>query len=136
VFSQYDVLQPDVVYFASDRAHLVDLDRVITDAPDLCVEVLSPSTREAASRKDVPPEQSWPQDADVRARYEVREYWIADPDARSIEIYRLLDDAYALAETANDDDIVSSPMLPGLAFVAPERFPSSAPSLIIRPAGG
>lgn len=41
VFSDYDVLQSDVVYFRRDRAHLVDLDRPIGDAPDLCVEVLS-----------------------------------------------------------------------------------------------
>lgn len=25
VFSEYDVLQPDVVYFSPDRAHLVDV---------------------------------------------------------------------------------------------------------------
>jgi Uma2 family endonuclease len=41
-FSEYDVLQPDVIYFSAGRAHLVDLDRVIRHAPDLCVEVLSP----------------------------------------------------------------------------------------------
>ena len=33
VFSDYDVLQPDVVLFTARRAHLVDLDRVIRDTP-------------------------------------------------------------------------------------------------------
>ena len=46
VFSDYDVLQPDVVFFSADRRHLVDLDRVIRHPPDLCVEVISPSTQE------------------------------------------------------------------------------------------
>jgi Uma2 family endonuclease len=90
---------------------------VITDAPDLCVEVLSPSTREADRGRKM----------QMFARYAVREYWIADPDARSIEIYRLQDDAYALAETASDDDIVSSPLLPDLAFVAESVFPPVHP---------
>ena len=49
VFSEYDVLQPDVVFFGPSRAHLVDLDRAIRHAPDLCVEILSPST-EATDR--------------------------------------------------------------------------------------
>ncbi len=49
VFSDYDVLQPDVLYFKGGRAQLVDLDRPIRLAPDLCVEVLSPST-EATDR--------------------------------------------------------------------------------------
>ena len=49
VFSEYDVLQPDVVFFRPERAHLVDLDRAIRHAPDLCVEILSPST-EATDR--------------------------------------------------------------------------------------
>lgn len=44
VFSDYDVLQPDVISFSPERAGLVDVNRVIRHAPDLCVEVLSPST--------------------------------------------------------------------------------------------
>jgi Uma2 family endonuclease len=35
---------PDVVPFTPARAHLVDPDRVIRAAPDLCVDVLSPSS--------------------------------------------------------------------------------------------
>ena len=49
VFSDYDVLQPDVVFFTHDRRHLVNLDAPIRHPPDVCVEVLSPST-EAADR--------------------------------------------------------------------------------------
>src|SRR5712691_4465344 len=44
VFSEFDVVQPDIVFFSRDRAQLVDPDRAIRDAPDLAVEVLSPST--------------------------------------------------------------------------------------------
>ena len=44
VFSEHDVLQPDVVFFGPARAPLVDIRAPIRHAPDLCVEVLSPST--------------------------------------------------------------------------------------------
>jgi hypothetical protein len=33
VFSEYDVLQPDVVFFRPERAHLIDPDRVIRHPP-------------------------------------------------------------------------------------------------------
>ena len=36
VFSEYDVLQPDVLYFSPDRAHLIDVEQVIRHAPDQC----------------------------------------------------------------------------------------------------
>lgn len=112
VFSQYDVLQPDVVYFGPARAHLVDLDRVITDRPDLCVEVISPSTRETDRGRKM----------QLFARYRVPEYWIADPSARAVEVYRLEGNAYVLATTASGDDRVTSPLLPGLAFDAASVF--------------
>ena len=45
VFSEYDVVQPDVVFFTQTRRRLVDFDQAIRHAPDLVVEVLSPGTR-------------------------------------------------------------------------------------------
>jgi Uma2 family endonuclease len=113
VFSEYDVLQPDVVYFSPDRAHLVDLNRVIHDAPDLCVEVLSPSTAATDRGKKM----------QMFARYGVREYWIVDPSAESIEIHELRSNGYELRMTATADDAVTSAILPGLTFSAGSLFP-------------
>ena len=81
---------PDVVYFAPERAHLIDIDRTIEHAPDLCVEVLSPSTQTTDRGRKM----------QIYARYGVREYWIVDPRTRTVEIYRLEDPGYVLAETA------------------------------------
>jgi Uma2 family endonuclease len=113
VFSEFDVLQPDVVYFSPDRAHLVDLNRVIRDAPDLCVEVLSPSTAATDRGKKM----------QMFARYGVREYWIVDPSAESIEIYELGSNSYELRTTATAAEDVSSAILPGLTFSAGSLFP-------------
>ena len=113
VFSEYDVLQPDVVLFTAERAHLVDLDRVIRDAPDLCVEILSPST-EATDRG---------RKMQMFARYGVREYWIVDPSARAIEVYALRENAYALTQRTGRGDVVASLVLPDLALRSDDVFP-------------
>ncbi len=113
VFSDYDVLQPDIVYFTPVRAHLVDLDRVIRDAPDLCIEVLSPSTAATDRGKQM----------HVFARYGVGEYWIVDPRSERIEVYELTNGAYALRTSATGDDKVRSATLPGHTFVARSVFP-------------
>jgi len=113
VFSPYDVLQPDIVYFRPERAHLVDLDRPISERPDLRVEVLSASTRETDRGRKM----------QMFARYHVPEYWIVDPGESSIEIFRLHEDAFVLAGIVSADAEVTSPLLPGLTFAARSVFP-------------
>jgi Uma2 family endonuclease len=114
LFSDYDVLQPDVIYFSPDRAHLVDLNRPIRHVPDLCVEVLSTSTASTDRGRKM----------QIFARYAVSEYWIVDPVTESIEIYELRDAAYDLKVIATDAaDTISSAAVPGLTFTAGSLFP-------------
>ena len=113
VFSEYDVLQPDVVFFGPARAHLIDLDRAIRHPPDLCVEILSPST-EATDRG---------RKLQMFARYGVPDYWIVDPIAQVIEVHRLEAGSYALTQRATGDDEVVSVSLPGAALRARTIFP-------------
>lgn len=113
VFSDYDVLQPDVVFFGPARAHLVDLDAVIRHPPDVCVEVLSPSTQATDRGRKM----------QTFARYGVQEYWIADPAASTIEIHRLDGDAYSLTGIFASEDLIVSPVLPGLICSAASLFP-------------
>ena len=113
VFSDYDVLQPDVVYFSPDRAHLVDLDRVIRHPPDLCAEVLSPSTEATDRGKKM----------QMFARYGVGEYWIVDARGGTIEVYELEEGRYVLRLTASGEDVVTSRTLPGSPFRADSVFP-------------
>jgi len=112
-FSDYDVLQPDVVYFTSAHAHFIDPSRVIRHSPDLCVEVLSPSTAATDRGKKM----------QMFARYQVPEYWIVDPDAETIEIYELRSGTYELMVKASGDMAITSTRLPGLSFPAGSLFP-------------
>jgi Uma2 family endonuclease len=69
------VVQPDLVVFC-DRAKIRDANA--RGAPDLLVEILSPST----SKKDLNEKFR------LYERNDVREYWVVDPWARTLCIYR------------------------------------------------
>jgi Uma2 family endonuclease len=112
VFTDHDVLQPDIVFFTAERAHLIDPDRAIRDAPDLAVEVLSPSTaaRDRGRKKE------------MFARFGVPEYWIVDPKAETIEVYALIGKEYHLEQCAEADGRLRSLVLPELELELAEAF--------------
>ena len=112
VFDEYDVVQPDVVFFRAERSHLVRLDVVTRAAPDIAVEVLSPSTASIDRGRKMR----------MFARYGVPEYWIVDPVRLEIEVHVLENGAYRCAQVATRGDTVRSILLPDLAFVAESVF--------------
>lgn len=112
VFSEYDVVQPDVVFFTAARRYLVQLDEAIRDAPDLVIEVLSPSTAETDRGKKM----------QMFARYRVPEYWIIDPTRWRVEIHVLVSGGYTLAGEAGDEDVARSGLFAGLELPAAEIF--------------
>ena len=112
VFTQYNVVQPDVLYFGEARRHLVQLDTPTSAAPDLTVEVVSPGT----STHDRVRKQT------TYARFGVGEYWIVDPFEETIEIFSLDGHAYRAASiTAKTGDAVS-PAIPELRVAAERIF--------------
>lgn len=73
-------------------------------APDILVEILSPS--------------NWHVDhgtkAQVYAKSGVREYWIVDPEAETVELFALRKGAYALVGKYGVGKTMRSETLPGL----------------------
>ena len=57
------------------------------------------------------------------ARHAVRELWLIDPDAETIEIYSLTGDRYFLASKTGGHERVDSPVLPQLVLIASSIFP-------------
>src|SRR3954452_18648168 len=43
IFGEHDVRRPDLLFFSKDRLHLIG-DKAMEGAPDLCIEVISPSS--------------------------------------------------------------------------------------------
>jgi Uma2 family endonuclease len=96
-------VQPDIlVIFPSGQAEIVP--RGIEGTPDLVVELLSPSNR----GHDLLTKRS------LYARAGVREYWLVDPDARTVEILSLDRDAFHLAAAGSGDETPVSPLLGSL----------------------
>ena len=112
VFDELDVVQPDVLFFRAERAHLLQPDAVTRHAPDIVVEVLSPSTAATDRGRKMR----------TFARYGVPEYWIVDPIARRIEVHSLEDGVYRETQVAAKHETVRSVLLPDLTFDAARVF--------------
>jgi len=114
--SLFTVLVPDLVYFTTERFPRVVNEKHATAAPDLVVEILSPGTR----RRDKGRKRA------VYDREGVREYWIVDPEARSITVLRRpgadagLTDVTVL--TLAKGETIESPLFPGLQIPLREVF--------------
>jgi len=106
--------EPDIVYFGPEKARTFTPDQMKFPAPDLVIEVLSPSTEE--------------NDRGVKfldyAAHGVVEYWIVDPQAEMIEQYVLAGDTYRL-RLKTDTGIVQSIVLEGFALPVRAVFDES-----------
>lgn len=114
VLTDFDVVQPDILLFTAERAHLIHPRRVTRVAPDLAVEILSPGTaRNDRGRK-----------RELLARHAVREYWLVDPEISCVEVFELKDGALVPASTASGDEPVRSPLLPALEVTPADLAPT------------
>ena len=104
-------VQPDIVFVARERLHIVGRER-IEGAPDLVVEILSRST--AARDRGLK--------FDLYAASGVREYWLADPDERTLEVYVLRGQAYAPLGSYRPGEVAASELLPSLKLKVKELF--------------
>jgi Uma2 family endonuclease len=50
------------------------------------------------------------------ARYGIGEYWIVDPVAQTIEVYRLAPQGFQLAAKCGKDEAVRTPLLLGFSL--------------------
>ena len=104
IFGEHDVRRPDLIYFTKEREHLVSEDHAIEGMPDLCVEILSPSSVK------IDREDKFEQYAESGVRY----YWIVDPPARAIEGFELIRGEYKPTGTGVNDALVTLPPFPKL----------------------
>jgi len=116
IFDEENAVAPDVVWVNAERLKLVlGEDGKLHDAPDLAVEVLSPGA--ANTRRD--------REAKLRlySIRGVREYWIADWQGKSLQIYRREQAILKLAVTLFENDELTSPLLPGFKVKLARLFP-------------
>jgi Uma2 family endonuclease len=106
-----DVYQPDIIYISKDRFNIIGEKR-IEGAPDMVIEILSPST----AYYDLKHKNN------IYAKHGVKEYWIVDPMEKSIEVYENKENGFVLFDKATDKGEVKSKLLNGFAITVEKIF--------------
>lgn len=112
---EHNVPQPDILFIANAKKHIITDDGIM-GAPDLVVEILSPSS----IRNDRGIKQR------LYQRLGVQEYWIVDPNNNSIEVYRLSEGVYDLVSFAVERGVVDSTSIVGLQVEVHDIFNETA----------
>lgn len=112
ILSHENIVQPDILFIAKERLGVVDPLGGVHGAPDLVVEILSPST---ASRDQLVKRKLY-------GKYGVREYWVVDPASASIEVLVLRDSGLETWRVFPTGTVLHSPLLPDLLLPTGDVF--------------
>jgi Uma2 family endonuclease len=106
ILSDISIVQPDIVFMERQSVDAVVSFRGIEGPPTLAVEVLSPSsvTHDRVRKLD------------LYRRHGLVFFWIVDPEARTLEAFRLEGARYVLAGTLSADAPAALPPLPDLVL--------------------
>ena len=114
VLSETAVVQPDLLFVSRAREHLLSNGENVQGAPDLVIEILSPSTadRDQGIKRE------------LYGRYGVAEYWLVDPLAETVSIHRRRAGKLTATRTVSREDTLRSPLLTGLELHLDDIFSS------------
>lgn len=96
VFEPTQVYRPDVAGWRRDRMPTLPTEIPLTIVPDWVCEILSPSN----AQNDLVRKMR------TYHRAEVRHYWVLDPEAETLAVYRHTPGGYLVAQTAAGDERV------------------------------
>ncbi len=111
VLSDTDVVQPDLLFISSDRIEIITANNV-QGAPDLVVEILSPGTADRDRTLKL----------DLYAKHGVKEYWIVDPDARTIMVLLQGENRFEVSGIFGEEQSLTSPTLDGFTIALMDIF--------------
>ncbi len=112
ILDDINVLEPDLLIVLSEHQEI--LKDWVRGAPDIVIEILSPTS---VGHDRGPKLKAY-------ARFGVREYWIVDREQHAIEVYRLGRSGYQLSRTFHNQDMLTTPLLPGFALEVGTIFQS------------
>ena len=101
MLSDTDVVQPDLLFISQEHEHLLSGGQKVQGAPDLVVEILSPST----AKQDRGEKRA------LYGKHGVTEYWLVDPVAETVQIHRLQGQVLLPTRTFSREETLRSPLL-------------------------
>lgn len=113
VFDDYNGVIPDMVFVSAEREDIIT-ERGLIDAPDLIIEVVSPGEKNSERDRQLKRQ--------LYSRRGVLEYWVVDPQLRTIEIYRLKENVLVLIATLRGSAVLTSALLPRFSCAVSEIF--------------
>lgn len=114
VFSDYDAVIPDLVFVRNERWNKIVANDRFVAAPNLIIEVVSPGTENR--------NRDFNAKRDLYAKYGVAEYWIVDRENRLVVTFCLQGEKLEENTTLEDDDELTSSLLPGFAMNVASLF--------------
>lgn len=106
-----DVVQPDILFVSQERSEIIT-EEEIHGAPDLVIEIFSPTTIE----RDRTYKET------LYARHSVREYWMVDPEKKTVEVMTLGKAGFESFGTYGRKDTLRSPIFPALNIKLSQIF--------------
>lgn len=100
--SEDTAFQPDLIFVSNSRAGII-LENWIEGAPDLVVEVSSPSTATYDRATKLP----------LYAEFGVSEYWLVDSQVKTVEVLKLEGKKYFVDATLAGEQVLTSNLFPG-----------------------
>jgi Uma2 family endonuclease len=110
VLSPHRVTQPDVAFISQARLGIIT--KTINGPVDLAVEVISLGHR---SRDRI-------EKRDLYEQYGVREFWLIDPEAQTVEVLSLENGRYELFRRCTKGQTAASKLLPGFEVLVTPLF--------------
>ena len=109
--SDTNVVQPDLLFVSAGRAEIIT-EPNIHGAPDLVVEIASPSTEERDLTVKL----------ELYARFGVLEYWTTHPTNGTLERRTLVGGQFVVDGSYGTSDVLTSPLFPGLRIDLSQVF--------------
>lgn len=114
VFSDYDIVEPDLLYVSRQRAADVLVPQHVRGTPNLVIEIASKGTR----KRDETIKKG------LYERTGVDEYWVVDPEIDVVRVYRREEGGFdrALELRRDAHDTLTTRHLPGLGLALDRIF--------------
>ena len=111
VLSEHTTLQPDLIFISNENAGIIT-DANIQSAPDLVVEIISPSSTG----------RDWVTKRDLYAKHGVKEYLLIHPIDRTVWVMLLKDGYLELVDTLYEGDTLTTPTIEGFSVNLSDIF--------------